>query len=206
MRKRFNRRHRILWYSVPIFLLITLMGGLLQRWIRPAVETRLVYQAKTYVTVALEQVVLQELEKMELSCDAVSRITREEGKVLSVETDVVLLNRLKSKITQSAAQQLQQLSQYELTLPLGAVLGIDMLANQGPDISFALQPQTAIVSEIGQEFSSAGVNQTLHRIYLQLEVQVAAAIPGFSAETRVRTQTELAHTLIVGEVPQFLAG
>ncbi|MBQ3242755.1 MAG: sporulation protein YunB, partial [Oscillospiraceae bacterium] len=52
---------------------------------------------------------------------------------------------------------------------------------------------------------SAGVNQTQHRIYLQLDVEIEAVIPGFSAKTSVQTQVELAQTVIVGEVPQFYA-
>ncbi|MBQ1238053.1 MAG: sporulation protein YunB, partial [Oscillospiraceae bacterium] len=59
--------------------------------------------------------------------------------------------------------------------------------------------------QILQQFQSAGVNQTQHRIYLQLNVEIEAMIPGFSAKTSVQTQVELAQTVIVGEVPQFYA-
>ena len=142
---------------------------------------------------------------MDLSYGRLVRVSREEGRVVSLETDTVLLNQIKSRITQAAVRKMEKLSDYRLTVPLGSVSGIDLFSGKGPKVRFLLQPQTAVESQILQQFQSAGVNQTQHRIYLQLNVEIEALIPGFSAKTSVQTQVELAQTVIVGEVPQFYA-
>lgn len=203
-RSKKRRRRNVLYLASVFFFTVCVFTGI-QRWIRPTVETRLIYQAKTYAVAALEETVRQELEQVDLSYGRLVRVSREEGRVVSLETDTVLLNQIKSRITQAAVRKMEKLSDYRLTVPLGSVSGIDLFSGKGPKVRFLLQPQTAVESQILQQFQSAGVNQTQHRIYLQLDVEIEAVIPGFSAKTSVQTQVELAQTVIVGEVPQFYA-
>ena len=205
MKRSKNRRRRTVLYLASVFFFTVCIFTGIQRWIRPTVQTRLIYQAKTYAVAALEETVRQELEQMDLSYGRLVRVSREEGRVVSLETDTVLLNQIKSRITQAAVRKMEKLSDYRLTVPLGSVSGIDLFSGKGPKVRFLLQPQTAVESQIFQQFQSAGVNQTQHRIYLQLDVEIEALIPGFSAKTSVQTQVELAQTVIVGEVPQFYA-
>lgn len=205
MKRSIKRRRRTVLYLASVFFFTVCVFTGIQRWIRPTVETRLIYQAKTYAVAALEETVRQELEQMDLSYGRLVRVSREEGRVVSLETDTVLLNQIKSRITQAAVRKMEKLSDYRLTVPLGSVSGIDLFSGKGPKVRFLLQPQTAVESQILQQFQSAGVNQTQHRIYLQLNVEIEALIPGFSAKTSVQTQVELAQTVIVGEVPQFYA-
>jgi len=205
MKRSKNRRRRTVLYLASVFFFTVCIFTGIQRWIRPTVQTRLIYQAKTYAVAALEETVRQELEQMDLSYGRLVRVSREEGRVVSLETDTVLLNQIKSRITQAAVRKMEKLSDYRLTVPLGSVSGIDLFSGKGPKVRFLLQPQTAVESQILQQFQSAGVNQTQHRIYLQLNVEIEAVIPGFSAKTSVQTQVELAQTVIVGEVPQFYA-
>ena len=51
-------------------------------------------------------------------------------------------------------------------------------------------------------FSSAGINQTNHRIILHIDVSVSILLPGFAAATRVSNAVTVAETVIVGSVPQ----
>ena len=205
MKRSKKRRCRTALYLASVFFFTVCVFTGIQRWIRPTVETRLIYQAKTYAVAALEETVRQELEQMDLSYGRLVRVSREEGRVVSLETDTVLLNQIKSRITQAAVRKMEKLSDYRLTVPLGSVSGIDLFSGKGPKVRLLLQPQTAVESQTFQQFQSAGVNQTHHRIYLQLNVEIEAVIPGFSAKTSVQTQVELAQTVIVGEVPQFYA-
>ena len=56
--------------------------------------------------------------------------------------------------------------------------------------------------EFFSEFTSAGVNQTLHRICLKLTVPLTLMLPGGAVETVSETELCVAETVIVGQVPQ----
>ena len=50
-------------------------------------------------------------------------------------------------------------------------------------------------------FTSAGINQTLHRIMLNVRVECTLLIPGGTVDTTVEAQVCAAETLLVGQVP-----
>ena len=55
-------------------------------------------------------------------------------------------------------------------------------------------------------FTSAGINQTLHQIMLDVEVEITLLIPGGKTETRVDAAVCVAETLLMGQVPDTYLG
>ena len=51
------------------------------------------------------------------------------------------------------------------------------------------------------EFTAAGVNQTLHRVLLEVSVTVRILLPGRILEASVTSPVCIAETVIVGQVP-----
>ena len=56
-------------------------------------------------------------------------------------------------------------------------------------------------ARFSSSFSEAGVNQTLHRIELELTVPMTLLLPGGPVETESVTRLCVAETVIVGRVP-----
>ena len=56
-------------------------------------------------------------------------------------------------------------------------------------------------TQLISEFSEAGINQTLHRILLEVSVDVSAIIPGYTTSVDVTTNFVVAETVIVGSIP-----
>ena len=156
------------------------------------------------VTAAVNQAVAEELERMGVTYHQMVRLTRDgTGKVTALQADTVLLNQIKSAVTEQVGERLQDLSSHDLSIPLGSLTGVKIFSGRGPSISFRLMPEGVVMTNLYHEFSQAGVNQTLHRIYLQIDMEISAVLPGFSMQTKVSTNMELGQTVIVGEVPEF---
>ena len=58
-----------------------------------------------------------------------------------------------------------------------------------------------VSAEFDSQFSSAGLNQTIHRIWLRIEVPLRVVLPGGQIETMVSSDYCVAETVIVGQVP-----
>ena len=56
-------------------------------------------------------------------------------------------------------------------------------------------------TELKSEFVAAGINQTLHKIYLEIKCNVVILTPFETMEEQIVNQVLLAEGLIVGEVP-----
>jgi len=59
----------------------------------------------------------------------------------------------------------------------------------------------SINSDIDSEFTSVGINQTLHRIYLNLDCSIGILTPFKTIHQNVSSKVLLTETVIVGEVP-----
>lgn len=79
--------------------------------------------------------------------------------------------------------------------------GISGLSGISPSIKVAMERAGSIDSRIDSEFTSVGINQTLHRIYLNLKCSIGILTPFKTVTKDVYSKILLTETVIVGEVP-----
>ena len=84
---------------------------------------------------------------------------------------------------------------------LGSLTGSPLLAGRGPRISVRMESVGSSSARFENQFESAGINQTKHRIVLRIDVYVSILLPGYSTVTQVTNEITVAETVIVGEVP-----
>ena len=58
-----------------------------------------------------------------------------------------------------------------------------------------------VETDLRSEFISQGINQTLHRVYLQVKCQVSILTPFDNIEKNITNQVLLAESVIVGNIP-----
>lgn len=56
-------------------------------------------------------------------------------------------------------------------------------------------------TDLRSEFTSAGINQTLHRIYLEIKCRVIILTPFETMEEVIANQVLIAEGVIVGDIP-----
>ena len=78
---------------------------------------------------------------------------------------------------------------------------LQLLHGRGFNVGMSVQPLGYATTSIISEFTSAGINQTLHRIIIEINADVDAIIPGFSTRVPVTTTIVAVETVIVGRVP-----
>lgn len=80
-------------------------------------------------------------------------------------------------------------------------LGISALSVISPNFKIAMERAGSVEAEIDSEFTAVGINQTLHRIYLNLNCSIGVLTPFESVSKKVASKVLLTETVIVGEVP-----
>ena len=158
-------------------------------------------RAKIYASELINRAVTEVLSEEETTYDSlVHQTTLSDGTVGAVEADAVAIDRLKTAVIQRVLQ-LSQEEQGELKIPLGTLTGMDFLLGRGPAISIKMQFSPYIHSDITSEFQSAGINQTLHQMMLEVTGEVYFLLPGEDSNIEVDTNFCLAETILVGKVP-----
>ena len=134
--------------------------------------------------------------------DTVQIIKAEDGKNSILKTDIVTINRIISDIAIEIQKELNELGKQEIKIPVGALTGNQYLAGFGPNIKIKVIPAGDIATEIKTEFKSAGINQIIYRIYLNLECNVSILTAYKTINKTIENQVLLVETVVVGEVPE----
>ena len=120
----------------------------------------------------------------------------------AIQPNTVEISRLTSKTTIFIQQRLEALEDQNIVMPFGQVFGTTLLANMGPHIRVSVVPLGTVNVNLTSDFREAGINQTLHQLFLEIEADVQVVIPLVRSTTQVHTTVPLTQTVIVGEVPQ----
>lgn len=134
--------------------------------------------------------------------DTVKIIQSEDGRNSMLKTDIVMLNQIISDITLAIQEELNNLAKEYVEIPLGALTGNKYLVATGPKIKVRIISTGDILTDIKTEFKSAGLNQTIYRIYLNLECCVSILTSYKTMEQRITNQVLLVETVVVGDIPE----
>ena len=81
------------------------------------------------------------------------------------------------------------------------MFGSRYFAGIGPKIHIRLLPSGNVITEFKNEFRSAGINQTIHRLYLEVECNINIITPYDSIGEKITNQVLMCESVIVGEIP-----
>lgn len=169
---------------------------------RPIVETVNAYECHEKVTSIINNAVLAEIERVGAEYSTLVNLSKNnDGEVISVESNVMNINRLKTEVAERVEREIERLSAINIEIPVGTLTGVQLLHGRGFNVGMSVQPLGYASTSIISEFTSAGINQTLHRIVIEINADVDAIIPGFSTRVPVSTTIVAAETVIVGRVP-----
>ncbi len=122
------------------------------------------------------------------------------GDVTAVTTDVVAVNSLAAEVLSRAIAQTEQ-DVLTVKIPVANLFGSALLMNRGPSISVDVTMLSSSTAGYRSEITSAGINQTRHQLFLDLDVQLSFLMPWRGMETSVQTEILVSETVIVGQVP-----
>ncbi len=166
-------------------------------------ETRI----RNEVTRIADQTVSRSLDTQGISyADMVHLQAAPSGGISTLSADTIRLNQLRSSVLTGVISEIEDLDSHFLGVPLGALTGIDLFSALGPDLPVQVLSVASAEGSYRNDFTSAGVNQTLHRILLDITVTVRLLLPGGIVETQIATPVCIAETVIIGQVPQTYIG
>ncbi len=190
-----RRDLRVLVLAVSAAALLLMVEGLELR-LRPVALALTEAQLQNRVTAVVEETLLSQPEAAALL--TVQRGS--DGRVLSGTADMAAANRLRSQVAAALLAEFQSQT-HTVTIPAGSLLGADALWARGPALHVQVLSAGTISTRLRSELHSAGINQTLYRLWLEVSVPLTVLLPGQRAETAAETQLCLAEAVIVGQVP-----
>lgn len=189
----------ILVLSISVFVLFEFKA-------RDLVYNTVDNELEIHAMLAIDSAVADILSKESVDyTELIIKNVSEDGKVTSLEANTLAINTLKAKLSKEITEYIRKDYNARVGVPAGAFTGIVLLSSIGPDITVTLNINGSVTTNIKSDFTSAGINQTLHRIYLVVDADVSLTCPIIAHETSFITEYDLCQTVIVGNTPDMLA-
>ncbi len=193
---------RILVVIVILALMILVPFSIVERNLKPTILAIAKAYAEQVAVTAIEDAVNDRIAGSVEYKDLIFIRTDNRGRVVLMQANTIKINSLAADAILDIQKNLAKLEGKVIHIPLGQVLKSQLLAAYGPKIRVTLVPIGTVKVKIADDFQQAGINQTRHRLYLNVYDKVKIVIPLVSEYIEVSAQVPIAETITVGEVPR----
>ena len=126
----------------------------------------------------------------------------EVGNILMLESNMKNINIVISDVANRIQKSINNTNEVRVNLSLGSFTASSFFSGSGFKIPIKISTVGNVKTDIRSEFKSKGINQTLHRLYLQIETQISILTPFNTIQESITNQLILAENIIVGEIPE----
>ncbi|MBQ8845274.1 MAG: sporulation protein YunB [Clostridia bacterium] len=153
-------------------------------------------------THAISEAVYSIMEEQNILYDDLVKTTYgQDGQINLISVDGLKANKLARLLSSRAQSSLEIIGNKGIQVSLGMFTGLAFLYNVGPKVTLKLTPIGIVTTDMYSEFTSIGINQTSHKVYITIEASLEVILPFSTRTIDSTTNVLLTESVIVGKVP-----
>lgn len=133
--------------------------------------------------------------------DLVSIEKDQDNNISLISVNSKNVNMLNNDILTTLQNTFDQKKDMKVFVPLGTFTGIPILSGVGKDVAIKIVPIGYAETKFLSKFSSVAINQSCHKIYLNINFVVSVFLPLYTQNIEVTSQVLIAENIIVGKIP-----
>lgn len=186
---------------ILVIIVMILIYKVVMSYVDPIFETLCEDKVKTIATLISNQESTKIMNKYQY--EELYKIEKDEvGNVVIIKSNVVPMNNMISDLTEAIQNRFVEIEKTEIKIPIGNLLGSYYFSGIGPAIPAKVVTTGTVDTEVKSEFIAQGINQTLHKVYVNFECYFKIVTPMENFEKKVTNQVILAEHVIVGNIPE----
>lgn len=198
-----NRKRRHFWaILIPAFILF-LLAALLRTRVNPLTEELALAKISDVASNIINEAVNVQISQGNVQYDDLVTLQQDSsGNITALTTNMQEMNRLKTQLLKILDADIYDVSDDEISVPLGNLTGIQLLSGRGPKLPVKIVAVSSSDANFSGEFLDAGINQTIHRIMLNVSLDLIILLPSGTVADHVSTDVCVAETVLLGPVPE----
>lgn len=184
-----------------ILLVIALIIGVIVKAVTPVFNRLCIEKAKSIATIITNEETTNAIIDYQYS-DFIVIHKDEVGNILMLESNMKNINIVISDVASRIQIGIDNTKEEDVNIRLGSFTGVRLLSGSGFKVPIRISTIGNVKTDVRSEFKSKGINQTLHRLYLQIETEISILTPFNTIQESVTNQLILAENIIVGEIPE----
>lgn len=193
-----NKKIYKIFFILFIFLLIF---GIVVKAVTPVFNRLCADKAKSIATIITNDETTNAIINYQYS-DFVIIHKDENENILMLESNMKNINIVISDVANRIQTSINNTKDEKLNISLGSFTGISILSGRGIKVPIRISTVGNVKTNVRSEFISKGINQTLHRLYLDIESEISVLTPFNTINESIKNQLILAENIIVGEIPE----
>lgn len=133
--------------------------------------------------------------------DIVLLTKNSDNNISALEINATKINTMKSRISSEISKAIGKSEKYKISVPIGTLTGNEYLLGFGPKVKFDMQITSSVFADFKSNFYSAGINQVLHQIVIEVQIKGNLVLPWNTKGFSTKTSVIAAQTVLVGIVP-----
>lgn len=130
-----------------------------------------------------------------------------EGDITLIRSNAFVINQLLLLTQKEIQKEVAALRERNIDVPLGVFFGNPLFIGYGPNINLNVISIGSTRCTFNSSFISQGINQTLHRLYIEVTTSMDVITPLKRVNVTTSIELIVAENLIVGKVPDaYLIG
>lgn len=196
-----DRRHRKIFILFVCIVILLFFFQLFTKIIEPSIIAMCEIRANSIGVSVSNKAIKQVMEEVGYDRQLVHLEKDEAGNIIALKADVIEMNYIASLIGSRTQQMYNELTEAYVKIPIGNFTGNALLAGRGPSIEVKIVPVGTVGSDFKTEFVSTGINQTRHRVYLEVVSSMRVIAPFSTKTIKVVNNVNVAETVLIGDVP-----
>ena len=124
------------------------------------------------------------------------------GDITAIYANQLKINELSNYLAIRTQYEIDSYLNLGIQIPIGTCTGISIFSGKGKNLKLMVNPAGVVKCSFKTSFISAGINQTRHKIYVDIESSASLILPFNSEIILTNTEFLISECLIVGKVPQ----
>jgi sporulation protein YunB len=197
-----DNRVKILFIIGCTLMILELFIYFVNAEISPAIVKATDVQARTIITETINSVIIEEYSKQFDYKNIIDVEKDNQGNINMIRTDTLKMNKIACDVAIKCQQRLKKIGKVGLKVPLGYIMKNNLLVFLGPNITVKMQPVGYIETKYISSFESVGINQSRHKIYVEVNTNMKIIIPLGTEDIKVKNEVPISDTIVLGKVPE----
>lgn len=186
-----------------IFLFVsTIIISLYAILVNPILINTIRFEATRLTTSAINNAINKAISDAVIYNDIININYSNNGQINLIQAKTLEINKISNEIALATENNIVEFGSDGVLVPFGSFLGISVLSGMGPKINIKAIPIGNVICSFQSRFESAGINQTLHKIYVNVDATVGFVIPFYNQQFSTKHQVLICENIFIGEVPE----
>lgn len=200
MHRKKRNRFRLFWLILALVILAVFLVIRIRLFplVRDMAVSRVTNEASNVINFAIDE----QIKNGSVDYDNMVLLEKDAtGNVTALKTNMNEVNRLKTQVLDIVNEEILDLAVDQIGVPIGNLVMPEFFSGRGFYLPVKVISIRSSDAEFQNQFSQAGINQTLHQILMNVGITMSVLTPAGTENVTITSQVVIAETVIVGNVP-----